>query len=306
MRCCRSKLRCPLLGSRICPSPHRPLSFPTPLVKRKIRFCELCTLWRLSRAYNSQDTPDKAFLTCQCGLLLTQLTSAARVASFLLLVSMDRFDELAAPRFNINDVVIHEKERVFQKHFAVDLYRVSYKKFNGGTTRILDREIFERDADAVAILPFDPVSEEVVLIEQFRPGALKDKVSPWLIEIVAGMIDQGETELQAAVRELQEESGLAVTEQDLHYINAVYPSPGGCSEKVTLYVGKITASHLLSHGGVEEESEDIRIFKVPAKKAFEFCKTGRINNAAALIALQYLEINYDKVRQLFLGQASEV
>lgn len=216
---------------------------------------------------------------------------------------MDRFDELIAPRFSIKDVVIHEKTRVFEKHFAVDLYRVSYKKFNGHTTRILDREIFERSTDAVAILPFDPVSEEVVLIEQFRPGALKDPVSPWLVEIVAGMIDVGESELDAAVRELQEESGIVIKPEDLHYINAVYPSPGGCSERVTLYIGKIRADHILAHGGLDAEDEDIRIFKMPAKYAFEYCRNGRINNAAALMALQHLQLYYDEIRASFLNQA---
>ena len=218
---------------------------------------------------------------------------------------MDRYDELTAPRFSLKDVEVHEKSRLFQRHFALDLYRVSYKKFNGSTTRILDRIIFERDADAVAILPYDPVSEEVVLIEQFRPGALKDPVSPWLIEIVAGMIDEGETEIQAAVRELQEESGLSVTADDLHYINAVYPSPGGASERVTLFVGKIRADHLLDHGGLATEDEDIRVFKLPVKKAFELCQNGRINNAAALLALQHLQINYEAIRAKFLASGEQ-
>lgn len=218
---------------------------------------------------------------------------------------MDRFDEMVEPRFSLKDVTIHEKKRVYDNHFALDVYRVSYKKFNGHTTRILDRIIFERKTDAVAILPFDPVTEEVVLIEQFRPGALKDPVSPWLIEVVAGMIDDGETEIEAAMRELQEESGIAVRPQDLHYINAVYPSPGGCSERVTLYIGRIEAAHLLSLGGLADEDEDIRIFKVPVKKAFEFCKSGRINNAAALMTLQYLQIYYYEVRSAFLEAAKQ-
>lgn len=213
---------------------------------------------------------------------------------------MDRFDELAAPRFTIKDVKIHEKKTLCDSHFSLDLYRVSYKKFNGDTTKILDREIFERHQDAVAILPFDPVTEEVVLIEQFRPGALKDKVSPWLLEVVAGMIDDGETEVEAALRELKEESGLKVTKDDLYYLNSVYPSPGGCSERVSLYVGKIKADHILQLAGLDAESEDIRVFKIPAKKAFEFCKNGRINNAAAIITLQYLQIYYDEIRNKFL------
>lgn len=213
---------------------------------------------------------------------------------------MDRFYALVEPRFSIKDVVIHEKKRLFEKHFAMDLYRVSYKKFNGGTTKIFDREIFERSTDAVAILPYDPVTEEVVLIEQFRPGALKDKVSPWLIEIVAGMIDLGETEIQAAVRELQEESGLNIKPSDLHYVNSVYPSPGGCSEKVTLYIGRISTNHLLSHGGLDSEGEDIRVFKLPVKHAFECCRNGRINNAPALLALQHLQLYYDEIHEAFL------
>lgn len=216
---------------------------------------------------------------------------------------MDQYDELVKPRFNRQDVTIHEYKRLFEKHFALDLYRVSYKKYDGGETRILDREIFERHTDAVAILPFDPHTQEVVLIEQFRPGALKDKVSPWLIEVVAGMIDPGESEINAAIRELKEESGLEITEQDLHYINAVYPSPGGCSERVTLYIGKVNADHLVNHGGLDEEGEDIRIFKLPAKKAFEYCKSGRINNAAALMTLQYLQLYYDEIMQAFTKQA---
>ena len=107
------------------------------------------------------------------------------------------------------------------------------------------------------------------------------------------------------MRELQEESGLSVTADDLHYINAVYPSPGGASERVTLYVGKIRADHLLDHGGLAVEEEDIRVFKLPVKKAFELCQNGRINNAAALLALQHLQINYEAIRAKFLASGEQ-
>lgn len=201
------------------------------------------------------------------------------------------------PQFTIKDVVIHEKKRLFKEFFAIDEYKVSYKKFSGGETPILRREIFERDHDAVAILPYDPKTNEVILIEQFRPGALKDPVSPWLIEIVAGIIDEGETEMQAAIRELKEEANLQIREDDLHYINAVYPSPGGISEKVTLYWAYVDSSHLSAHGGLEVENEDIRIFKVPVEEAFKMCRTGRINNAACLISLMYLELNLKNIKE---------
>lgn len=212
---------------------------------------------------------------------------------------MDQYEELIAPRYTKQDVMVHKYQRLYKKHFALDEYDVSYKQFDGSMGKVLHREIFERDADAVAILPFDPETQEVVLIEQFRPGALKDPVSPWLIEIVAGMIDEGETELQAAVRELKEESGIEVVPDDLHYINAVYPSPGGCSERVTLYIGKVHADHLLNKGGLDNENEDIRIFKIPAQEAFKYCDNGRICNAAALMGLMYLRIHYDEIMAKF-------
>lgn len=206
---------------------------------------------------------------------------------------------LTAVRFTAADVTVHEYKRLYKKHFALDEYTVSYPHFDGSHSKVMLREIFERDADAVAVLPFDPVSEEVVLIEQFRPGALKDPVSPWMIEVVAGMIDEGESEIDAAVRELKEESGLDITSEDLHYINAVYPSPGGCSERVSIYVGRVSAQHLLSRGGLECENEDIRIFSLPAASAFELCDNGRICNAAALISLNYLRIHYDEILKKF-------
>lgn len=212
---------------------------------------------------------------------------------------MDQYEELIAPRYTKQDVTVHKYQRLYKKHFALDEYDVSYKQFDGSMGKVLHREIFERDADAVAILPFDPETQEVVLIEQFRPGALKDPVSPWLIEIVAGMIDEGETVLQAAVRELKEESGIEVVPDDLHYINAVYPSPGGCSERVTLYIGKVHADHLLNKGGLDNENEDIRIFKIPAQEAFKYCDNGRICNAAALMGLMYLRIHYDEIMAKF-------
>ncbi len=205
------------------------------------------------------------------------------------------------PRLSLKDVTIHEKKRVYQGHFAMDLYQVSYKRYDGGETPILAREIFERDMDAVAILPYDPVTDEIVFIEQFRPGALKDPVSPWIIEVVAGMIDEGETELEAACRELKEESGLTVAPEDLVYVNAVYPSPGGASERVTIYIARTDASHLIRPGGLDNENEDIRVFKAGCAEAFAMCANGRICNGATLVAVLNLQIHHDKIRQAFLN-----
>lgn len=198
------------------------------------------------------------------------------------------------PQFTLKDVTVHKKERVFQGFFAIDHYDISYKMYSGKTTPILKREIFERDHDAVAILPYDKKTDEIVLIEQFRPGALKDPVSPWLIEIVAGMIDDGETEEEACIRELQEEAKITITKENLHLVNRVYPSPGGASERVSIFIADVDSSHLSSFGGLEIEHEDIRIFKVKAQEAFDLVKSMRICNCASLVALNYLQLNKDE------------
>lgn len=209
---------------------------------------------------------------------------------------MTEADKLFAPRFTRKDVEIVRKERVFKQFFAIDHYDVSYRKFDGGKTRILAREVFNRDANAVVILPYDPVTDEVLLIEQFRPGALEDPVSPWLIEVIAGMIDEGETPVEAAIREMGEEAHLKIDRDCLHFITSEYPSPGGTNEKVDVFIAKVDLGNIVSHGGLEEEAEDLRVFKCPASEAFRQIEKGRICNAAALIALFYLQLHHQELK----------
>ena len=210
---------------------------------------------------------------------------------------MDKSDNLFKPRFTLKDVRITEKKRVYKGFFAIDQYVLSYPRFDGGEQKPLRREIFERDHDAVAILPYDPQSDEVLLIEQFRPGALSDPDSPWLIEVVAGMIDDKETPEEAALRELYEEAGLKIEKKELNRICAQYPSPGGASECTTLYLAKTSLAHIAAHGGLDLENEDIRVFKVKAKDAFKECENGRIQNAAALITLMHLQLHHEEYRR---------
>lgn len=207
---------------------------------------------------------------------------------------MSQTNNIFAPRFTISDVTIHEKKRVYKQFFAIDDYKVSYKRFDGKETPILDREIFERDKNASVILPYDPVTDEVCLIEQFRPGALRDKLSPWLIEAVAGIIDEGETPEDAALRELKEEAGITLKIENLHYCLGQYPSPGGISEYASIFIANCDLSHLGNHGGLDSEFEDIRVFKVPFEDAYKQIETGLVKNAAAIIALMYLKIHHEE------------
>ena len=131
---------------------------------------------------------------------------------------------------------------------------------------------------------------------------LKDRVLEKLMAEGVTIVDPDttyispETEIEAAKRELKEEAGLEVPEENFHYINAVYPSPGGVSERLTLYVALVDASHIGNHGGLAIENEDLRIFKVKSEEAFELVRTGRINNAAALIGLMHLQLNLAKYK----------
>lgn len=208
-------------------------------------------------------------------------------------------DNLFSPRFTIKDVNIHKKERIFKKYFAIDEYQLSYKRFDGTQSQVFTREIFERDANAVGILIYDVKTDEVALIEQFRPGALNDPQSPWLIEIVAGMVDSGESEIQAAVREVKEEIGLEIKERDLHLISSILPSPGGISEKVTVYIAKADLSKLGEHGGLASDGEDIRIFKAKFDDAYMQVENGRIHNAIAMLSLMYLKLHKSAITQSF-------
>ena len=208
---------------------------------------------------------------------------------------MSNTDNLFAPRFSQKDVTIHKKERIFKSYFAMDRYEVSYNRFNGGRSAVVAREIFERDANAVAVLAYDKNTDEIALIEQFRPGALSDKKTPWLIEIAAGMIDAGETPTQAAVREANEELNLALRQEDLIFVSEEYSSPGGISEKIFLYIAPADLSHLGAHGGLEDESEDIRIFRAKLEDAYENIKKGRIKNSVAMIAIMYMMLEKENI-----------
>ena len=208
---------------------------------------------------------------------------------------MSENDNIFEPRYTAEDVTIHSKERIFKRYFAIDRYLVSYKRFDGTESKIFDREIFERDSDAVAVMAYDRKTDEIVLIEQFRPGALNDKRSPWLIEIVAGMIDKGETPEEAAVREVKEEIGISIEKSDLHFVTSDYPTPGGASELVTLYIADCDLSKLKKHGGLDSEGEDIRVFKAKLADAYENVKNGRIHNSIAIIAIQHMMLEKEAV-----------
>ncbi|MGE5546267.1 MAG: NUDIX domain-containing protein [Solirubrobacterales bacterium] len=184
-----------------------------------------------------------------------------------------------------SDVQVLARDTVFQGYFRIDKYRLKHRTFAGGWTDEITRELFER-GHAVAVLLYDPVRDEVALIEQFRVGALAAGWNPWLIEVVAGIIDDGEPPDDVARREVQEEAGCSVDE--LVHIMDVIVSPGAVSETVRLYCARVDCTALGGLHGLEHEGEDIRVFTVAADEAVRMAKDGRINNSIAIISMLWL------------------
>lgn len=180
--------------------------------------------------------------------------------------------------------------------YQLDRVHLRHELFRGGMSREINRELFVRH-DAVCVLPYDPQRDEVVLIEQFRVGALGKVDHPWLIELVAGLIDKDEQPEEVAHREAQEEAGLAITA--LWPMLNYFPSPGASTEYVYLYLGRCDSSGAGGLHGLEEEAEDIRVTVWDFEEALQAVRDGRISNAASIIALQWLALNRVEVRGLW-------
>lgn len=192
-----------------------------------------------------------------------------------------------------DDVVIEQREHCFKGFYQLDRVHLKHRLFAGGMGPTISRELFVRP-DAVCVLPYDPHTDSVVLIEQFRIGALDKSSEPWLLEIVAGLIDTDEQPEDVARREAREEADLELHE--LIPVMTYYPSPGGSDERVYLYVGRCSTEGVGGVFGVEEEGEDIRVHVWPLESALQAVRDGRLDNAASIIALQWLALNKQQVR----------
>lgn len=177
---------------------------------------------------------------------------------------------------------------LYRGFFSLTRYELRHTLFEGGWSQPLVRELFHRGR-CVGVIPYDPLRSKVVLIEQFRIGAVADKTTPWLVEIVAGAVESGETPEQVAHRELVEEAGCRTHE--LIRIGEFYSSPGGCSEKITLFCGLIDSEDAGGIFGLAEEHEDIRAVVVDLDEALGWVETGIVDSAIPIIALQWLALN---------------
>lgn len=198
--------------------------------------------------------------------------------------------------FTQNDYEIVKREVMYDGFFRMACYQLRYRLFNGGWSQVVKRELLERPS-AVGILMYDPILDHVVLIEQFRPGSLSNPESPWLIEIVAGVLTPAENPREVVVREANEEAGCEVL--DLYPICEYFVSPGGSNEYFWLFCGRIDASDTGGIHGLQDENEDIRTFTLSVDEALMMLQEGKIKTSPAIISLQWLQLNREWLKQLW-------
>ena len=198
--------------------------------------------------------------------------------------------------FSETDCELVAREPLYRGFFRLERWQVRHRLFAGGWTGTFAREVFVRHEAAVVLL-VDPPRETLVMIEQFRAPAIGRVGTPWLLELVAGLIDKDESPEAVVRREAVEEAGCTVGA--LLPIARYLPSPGGSDEFVHLYAGTVDSAGVGGIHGLPEENEDIRVHLVPFDAVADLLAAGRIDNAATLIALQWLLLNRARLPALF-------
>ena len=185
------------------------------------------------------------------------------------------------------DFTVESTETVWSGHTQLDVVRFRNRRFDGAMSNLRTWEVWLR-GHAVGVLPYDPVTDQLVMIEQFRYPAALAGVDPVMLEIPGGFADAGESDEQTAVREMREEMNLAPNR--LHRVGNFVLSAGGSDESVTIFAGRIAAPPAATDGvvgfaGLASENEDIRVRVIPALHAIENALAGRYANAITAMAL---------------------
>lgn len=196
--------------------------------------------------------------------------------------------------FNKKDVFNLTKRILYKGFFSLYEYRFQYRKFDGSVSDAVTREILDR-GHAVVLLAYDDKRDEVVLIEQIRIAAIDTQDTPWMLELIAGMMDHdNESSEEVAKREAMEEAGIIVGQ--CKPIISYLASPGGLTEQLHILVGQVDSSTARGVHGLAEENEDIKVHVVSREQAYQWVEEGIINNAASIIALQWLQLNHQSLK----------
>ncbi len=199
-------------------------------------------------------------------------------------------------RFNHQDVKILNKINRYDGFFKLQEYELSHKLFQGGWSLPFTREVFER-GDSAAALAYDAKQDCVVLTEQFRPGCLNSDTSPWSVELIAGMQSKDETPESVVRREAEEEVGVALGK--LEFITRYWVSPGGSTERISLFCAQIDSTQAGGTHGLVHDHEDILSVILPVSEVFALLEGGKIENAASIIALQWFKVHHIRLKKLW-------
>ena len=187
-------------------------------------------------------------------------------------------------------VEIINKETLFNGFLNLEKVDLKFEKFDGELSDQVTRLHVYR-GDAVAILLYNSIKKTFLFVKQFRyPIHTVEKENGWTMEVVAGAMEKDHTAQETAVREIEEETGYDVAQEDLEYITKIYPSPGATSERIYLYIADIkNAVQINSGGGLDHESEDIKLIELPYATSYKMIQEGKICDAKSLITLLWFQ-----------------
>jgi ADP-ribose pyrophosphatase len=198
------------------------------------------------------------------------------------------------PRHPDLRVVAHEI--AFQRHLRLDVFRFHHRLFSGDWSGERVYDVVRRGA-AVAILLYDPERDAVVLVEQFRLPPLLAGYSPWVVEVVAGLVDKdGESDDEVARRETGEEAGLEII-GELIPIQRYVPMPGNSDETIMLFCGRVDTSEAGGVHGLPDEHEDIKVVVRTAADLEAMVEAGQIETGHTLICLYWFFRHRDELRR---------
>ena len=178
------------------------------------------------------------------------------------------------------------EEPIYDGFYSLSQVTFKHTKFNGGWTGVVNREVLNR-GNVIGVLAHDPKSDQIALVEQFRFGASHEPENPWLMEVIAGMVEDGEQPEAVAVREAKEEAGLELKNPQL--IRQYYSSPSSTSEQVFIFYAQTDLSSAGGVHGLDAEDEDILVHLFSVDSAIQMLEIGTIKNAISVIAIQWLQ-----------------
>ncbi len=192
------------------------------------------------------------------------------------------------------NIEVIKKDTLYKRFFRVDEYFFKYPRYDGKMSDIVSREVMER-GNSAGILLYDPDKEKLVFVEQMRVGVFVAGENPWVLECVARIVDPGETPQQVVVREAKEEAGAQVS--DVEPVVEYFASPGGITEKLFLFCGRVDADQVAEYAGLPSENEDIRVVVLSVEETEKLLAEGKFNNALTIIAVQWFFMNKEKLRK---------